>query len=715
MVLFAGMNIIDREMQVKIMNFTPRLKQILQVMLSADQAMPVKSLAEAIDVSKRTVQRELEYINSSLEGYEIVFRSKTGVGVWLEGEPEEKARLLREISQGDTYDAANREERRKRLILEILKDKGLKKLYYYSSQFKVSEATISGDLEAIESWLNQYHLHITRKPGSGIMIEGSEENYRRAIRVFVDENMDAPFVEEIYNPENDRRKKHELLKKSGVTQILDDEILERVIDCIGRVNAPVMDTLTETSYTGLVIHVAIAVSRIQKNEMIEEEADWMKDMVEDPDYDLARLIVKALEEEFQIPVPPVEVAYICLHLKGAKHEKIHVDGQRLLDFENKELQALLNEMINAFDREKAYYLRQDEEFIQGLLAHLQPTLVRILHDMQIHNPVLDDIQKNYQDIYQRCVKVAEVLEKWTGKEIPDTEIGFLTVHFGAAMVRLEDKKEKIRPVVMGVVCSSGIGISRLMSSKLEKTFKDRVQITAYGKNDITPYIAGKTDFFVSSLNLDKVDIPVVYVNPLLNETDMEEIRRMVYRYQRMPEKHKEASSFSYQMEEINLMAAQINMVIKHMEFFKVDHDISFGEMLIAVSEKLSPYSDRREMIREDIKKREQIATQVFAELGFALLHARTKGVIRPSFTVCMTKDLQEFRNPYFKGVKAVFAMLLPDDDNVKINSGILGYISSMLVENTHFMDVVSRGDKEEIRDTLSRGLKQYFTEYLTGL
>lgn len=180
------------------MDFTPRMKQIFQVLLKEEEAIPVKTLAQKVGVSKRTVQRELEYIESALKTYEIRFMSKTGVGVWLEGSGEEKGRLLMDISEGDDYDVSNRENRRKRLILEILKEKGLKKLFYYSSQFGVSEATISGDLEAVEEWLNRYGLFVNRKPGSGISVEGSEDDYRRAIRAFINENMDTQAVREAY-------------------------------------------------------------------------------------------------------------------------------------------------------------------------------------------------------------------------------------------------------------------------------------------------------------------------------------------------------------------------------------------------------------------------------------------------------------------------------------------------------------------------------------
>ena len=693
------------------MNITPRMKQIFQSLLNETEPVSVKNLAETIGVSKRTVQRELEYTASSLKGYDITFMSKTGVGVWLEGTEDEKQRLREALSEKDDYDVGNRELRRKKLILELLREKGLKKLFYYSSRFKVSEATISSDLEAAETWLKQYGLTINRKPGSGISVEGSEEDYRRAIRVFVNENIDTRVLREAYEAESEPER-YAGLKKSNIGQILNDNIMSRVMDCITGMNNDRMLNLTENSYVGLVIHISIAINRILKNEVLDTTPPWVEEMEEDDDLCLARAIVHELEEEFEIQIPKIEVSYICLHIKGAKHEKLQWKGTDGKESENRELHQIVNEMIDAFDPEKSWALKQDEEFLQGLLAHLQPTLVRLNHGMQIRNPVLDEICSGYPDIYKKCIQVGKILERWTGKSVPPEEIGFLTVHFGAAIVRMENKKEQLRKVQIGVICSNGIGISRLMSSKLERVFKDRVQLTAYGKKDITPYITSKTDFFVSSISTEITDVPVIYVNPLLNEEDMEKIRRSVYQYERIPEKQRKADQVTLQLEEINLVAAQINLVIKYMEFIKTDENISFEELLIAVSERLSPYSDRRELIREDIMKRERISSQIFAEFGFALLHTRTKGVVRPGFHVCMTRKLENFRDPYFKGIRVVFVMLVPVDDNLRINNEILGHISSTLIEDFHFLDVILRGEKEEIRDELSRCLKQYFNKYI---
>lgn len=695
------------------MNISSRAKQILKILLTEEEAIPVKSLAEKIGVSKRTTQRELEYISSYLKGYEIKYFSKTGVGIWLEGTQEEKKRLLSFLCQEESQDVPGKEERRKRLILEILKEKGLKKLFYYSSQFGVSEATASTDLEAIGKWLAGFGLDIKRKPGSGVYVEGTEENYRRAIREFIYSNLDTRLLRESYENTDEIPEEYSYARRSGIDGILDENIIKRVMECINNIDDERIGSLTENSYMGLVIHISIAINRIMKNEVIEESPKIENDIVKDLDYPFAQKIASSLEEYFAITIPEIEITYIWLHIKGSKHEKVQYGTSQLAA--GGQIRQLVNEMIDAFDKENAYLIKQDDEFLQGLLAHLQPTIIRLVHGMQIHNPMLEDIKKGYVELYQKCENVAMVLGKSLGKEVPPEETGFLTVHFGAAMVRLEGRKEKLRTVYTGVVCSSGIGISRLMSSKLKKVFKNKMVVSTYGKNDVTPYIIGKTDFFISSIPLEIDDIPVLYVNPLLNEKDMDEIRHLFYKYERLPQKHEETGAFQEQLSQINQMAAQIKMLLKYMGFFKVNGNITFDELLVMAGEEISPYSDRREMIREALQRREEISSQIFAELGFALLHARTKGVVRPEFTICATHDRKPFKDPYFKGIQVVIIMLVPEDENVSINNEIMGYISSLLVEEEDFVNMLYSGEKEEIRSMLSAYLKEFFNQYISKI
>lgn len=695
------------------MNMTPRMKRIIIAMLQEDRIIAVKELAEKVGVSKRTIQRELDGGKDCFSDYELTFEAKTGKGVWISGSLEEKQRMLADLTGEDNYDVSDREDRRKRLILEILKEKGLKKLFYYASQFQVSEATISTDLEAVEGWLSTHQLRVVRKPGSGIEIQGTEKDYREAIRAFIEENLDTKMLREAY--EINRTWVDEKQYKSNFGQVLDDDIFKRVVNCIAGMENQRVLTLTESSYTGLILHVSIAISRILKDEIMEQPEQWQEQMPRDEDYILAEEIAKKLSREFQVEIPAIETAYICLHIKGAKHQNIEWNGSKSVEMERKELLELVNGMINAYDEELSYSLKQDNEFIQGLLAHLQPTFIRLVYDMKISNPMLSDIKESYPEIYEKSRCAAQVLSQWMQKPVPEEEIGFLTIHFGAAQVRLEGKKESLRQVSVGIVCASGIGISRLMLSKLEKLFKDRIHMETYGKNDLTPRVLEKTDFFVSSIAFPQEEGDVVLVNPLLSGEDVDEIRQKIYHYERMPKKEQEETYFTMELEKVSQMAAQIKTVLRYVEVYSVEPEISFDSLVRAIAGEMSPYQDRREAIQRAIHAREQLGSQIFAEFGFALLHTRTEGVTRPTFTVWMPKGEKYFVDPYFKGIQVVFVMLLPVDDNIKMNSEILGFISSTLIEDYDFFLTMTGGNVADIKRHLSSELQKFFNQYLNKI
>lgn len=700
------------------MSFSPRLRQILLIMLREDEVKSVKKLAEEIQVSKRTVQRELEFTNSSLSKYGITMQSRTGMGIWLEGEEVDKQKLLLDLQKEDVLDALDKDERRKRLILEVLKDRSPKKLYYYGNIFSVSEATISKDMEVIEKWFEKFDLKVIRKQGYGVELEGSEKNYRFAVRKFIDENIDSEIIKNLFEG-HDRTIFDVIGNKEGdnIYNLLNDNILKQVVTCFLSIKDKRIHRLTDNSYIGLILHVTIAINRILQKEIIEENNDLKEKLQGDEDYNLALLIVNSLEEEFQIEIPDIEIAYICLHIKGSKMQHISKDGNsEEKQSEKEEMLGFINQMIDIYDNELSYELKQDEEFIVGLLAHLQPTFVRLRNKMNISNPLLDQIKETYPTIFEKCTKVGGLIEKEYDFKVPEAEIGFLAMHFGAAIVRIENQRESKRKVDIGIVCASGIGISRLMLSKLKRFLKERATIITYGKDDLNPEELGQLDFLISSISLSNINADVIYVSPLLVEKDLEMIDSKVRSYERKPKIRRDnTTEFSVQLSRINYMTTQIKTMIKEFQCLRVDNNISFEELLFAVTEKITPYIDKQNIIQRDIKRREMIATQVIPEYDFALLHTRTKGVFKPSFTVCLTKDLGSYMDPFFQSIHAVIVMLLPDDSHVEDNRELLGHLSVSLVEDSAFLTVIRGGDKEVIRDNIEGRLKKFFNIYIENL
>ena len=58
--------------------------------------------------------------------------------------------------------------------------------------------------------------------------------------------------------------------KFSICGLLDQDIVKKVILCLGSIHHPIIDQMTDYSYTGLIIHIAIAISRILQKEAIKE-------------------------------------------------------------------------------------------------------------------------------------------------------------------------------------------------------------------------------------------------------------------------------------------------------------------------------------------------------------------------------------------------------------------------------------------------------------
>lgn len=697
------------------MEFTPRVRQLLAILLTQEDVIPVKNLAAKIHVSKRTVQRELDYIHYILRNHDIELCTKTGLGIWIEGEESKKQKLLTQLENQKQNDFTDKTERRKGLMLELLKDQTPKKLYYYANLFSVSEATIGKDLEYVESWFLKYHLTILRKPGYGVILQGSEKDIRIAIREFIAKYMDTPVLIHLYESNEISTPKAIGVKDiKDRYQLLNEDILKQVGICFASIPDERIKRLTQDSYIGLILHVTIAVERVLGGEIIENNPELLEQLKQDEEYNLALLIVHSLEKEFAIDIPDIEIAFICLHIKGSKLQRADktIRKDDTSQKQQEEYNELIQKMIVVYDEQMAYMLAADDDFVFGLGAHLRPTLVRLQNRMPIENPHLEEIKQTYADVYVRCVKVAKFLENTLGLEIPEPEIGFLAIHFGAAMVRLESEIEKKRIVNLGLVCASGIGISRLMASRLQKFLKTKAKLTTYGKDELTPFVLKQNDFFVSSIDLQEIDADILSVSPLLPEEDLLRIEEKVQQYAVTANHRAENFEFTKQMEKINDLAGRIKEILKNFFCLEVASEVTFQQLLEAAASNITPFKETQSYVIEAILKREEIATQRISELGIMLLHASVHGIYQTGFYVCVPQKNGKFTDSYLQSMDAAVIMLLPENEYKHENSQLLGYLSESLLEDKTFLSEIRAGNEIHIKSHLTRLLKQYFNKYL---
>lgn len=694
------------------MIFSPRLSNLLLILAKYDGYITTNELASQINTSKRTVSRELENINKILSKYNLELEKKTGLGIRLNGSSEDKQKFISILDNENEVDITDKETRRKRLILEILKDTQAKKLYYYSNMFRVSETTISHDMEKISPWFEKHNLKLIRKQGYGVYIEANEKDYRKAITKFINENIEDSSLIEVFR--NSDRKieidKFMLLNnKDSIYNLINKDILNKVILAIKSISDKKISLMTESSYIGLIIHLSIAIDRILKHEKIEIDNELEQKLKNDDEYKISKKIAKSLEEEFQIKIPAPEISYICIHIKGAKLQYIDKE-QTSEDFitDNYDLTNMILKMIDRYDSVSANELKADRELIEGLVVHLQPTLIRLKYKLEIINPLLKQIKAEYPSIFENSKKAASVISDKYGYSIPEDEIGFLAMHFGASVLRLNNRKINIRKVDIAVVCASGIGISFLISSKLKNVFKDRITVTTYAKDEINQDILDSVDILVSTFDLDYITQKSITINPLLLEKDLNKIRKQIEHCSYTEKDYKkETNDFLEQLEDIKPVVNDITFITNNFTISYIDENITFDNLIKEVSFKFG--ANKHKIIYDDLTAREKISTQVVKEYKFVLLHSRTYGVDKPIFCAVLPKT-ENFTNEYFKLAQAVIVMLVPKNSN-RQQIEIMGSLSSALVEDENFLNSIKQAKQDKVKSYIKSKLKKYLINY----
>ena len=267
---------------------------------------------------------------------------------------------------------------------------------------------------------------------------------------------------------------------------------------------------------------------------------------------------------------------------------------------------------------------------------------------------------------------------------------------------------------IGIVCASGFGVARLMMTRLEKYLSDKAFLKAYGRDELTPESVLETDFFVSTMNLDAYGVDYLIVSPLITGSDLASIehKMMDYSHLRRAAEHED---FLEALDRIAFATQEIRSLLQHFQAYAVAANVSFRELLLFLGLKITGSTARANQIVDAVTEREKLYSQIFPDMGFALLHCRTKAVEEAVFVTCAPKSGGSFTDPYFKEIRSVVMMLSPMDDHRREHADVLGSISAAFVTNPHFLNAVCIGSEPQIRAELTKELKQYYQGVLRRL
>lgn len=668
--------------------FPPRLQQILLLVLGAEQPTPVGNLAERLQLSKRTIYRELAHADKILAEYNLLLQKKPKQGIFVAGLSENKNNLLAMLNSSALIDPRNIEERQKKLIYELLIQDEPQKIYLFSKLLQVSESTVNHDLGDVDKWFAQNDILLVRKPGLGMYLLYQEENYRKACMRYIYQNAQNAMT--------------------ALYEFVERETVDKVVDAVSQTRHKKLENMADFSYLEIIIFLSLAIRRISIGKSL---CNWLSippDEKETENYQFAQQAIGHMQQKLKIAIPDIEVEYFYVYIKGAKNQ--HIDSDSPIG--SIDLLGVIYEMVNQYEPSIAFDLKNDSDFINGLAAHLNPTVIRIQSGHKIYNPFQNEIMKQYPDIYAKTKKAAEVLKEALHCDIPEDEIGLLALHFGGACVRLELSTRFNRKANVGVVCASGIGISTLLSSRLAHIFHNKINVRQLSLPELDRLGAYEIDIVISTLPLPLPENAYLQVQPMLTEEDIKSIDRKIDLYihqgDNAAKKYTDTDLISC-MDTINLVSTDIGSILRSFRLHFAEEAISFDELFILAGSLAAQNDSDKWIIYDAFIERERLSTQMIPEFEILFLHAKSAIIKKSIFLLIRAKD-RGFTQQQLSGIRCVIVMLIPE--NHPHRTLPLAAISSEIFDNEDFLAAIKKEEECQIRKRIEKILNNYLLEFM---
>ncbi|WP_051624245.1 BglG family transcription antiterminator [Clostridium akagii] len=496
-----------------------RCAKILYHIINEQEPIKLIELSEMFKVSMRTIRYDIEKIDEFLLSNDLTpigKNSNLGISYMVNKEHIKKLKVLICNKKFNEY-ILNSDERVSYILLSMFESNEYVVIDTLAESIKVSRSTIINDLKKVRKWLKDHKLKMQAIPSKGIKIIGNEKYYRSAILYLLFESLKFIGTDSISKTETINPK----MLNEKFNNIFDDLDIEVIKETVGIAEKQLNKYLLDESYSSLVLHIALAIKRIQFGKDIHMSSNELKILKVSNEFSVASVMVKTLEEKFNINFPIDEVGYITLHLlsgkENSKKSEIHKDVNWV------QIEALSSKIIENVGKQMGVDFGDNDEIYEGLLKHLIPTIYRLKNNLPLYNPMLNEIKEQYSLMFDKVRSSIEPLEKFIGQKIPDEELGYITLHFGAAYERKKNKHKAVYNVIL--ICSTGVGTSKLLESRLNSEFHNFRIIENVSSHQVKFMNLEKIDLILSTIPLEYFYKPILIVSPMLPDKDIEKINK----------------------------------------------------------------------------------------------------------------------------------------------------------------------------------------------
>lgn len=673
------------------MYFSIREKKILSLLLDYPNGITSEELQDILQVSKRTVYREISSIEKTIKSQDIQIIKPRGAGYRIVGETVNLENLRQQLEEKQAEQFTDNVQRQSAIVCSLLLLDEVETVEGLAIDFKVSPATITSDLAVIEKSLIDYRLELQRLKGRGIQIVGREKQRRQLLGNLIYNGVSEfdffQFIDSLDEPE--MTTDNFFLKLLSQSSLL---LARRIFE---QISQQAFEQVTDNQLQRVLILLALSIDRMKQDRFVEVEQE---NKAKPESMQIASQIMIKVATTLKKAIPPQEVRFFAFQLEGVNYKK---PQNIFIDSFDVELSYKIKELIRLVSEATELDFRKDEQLFTDLSAHISAALKRNLTVLQsANNPLLQKIREKYQTLAAAIVKNLAVV--FPDHHFTADELGYVVIHFATSLERHPGG----RALSALVLCSSGIGTARILESRIHKYLTEIEQVQVAKISEMNQLDYKSYDLILATVFLPGFQLPYKVISPLLLEDEITEIKEYIKTLH--PDKTIETTVEPLQepseaFGEIYETMRVANNLLQNFDVKAIQAQETIEQTLAEIIEPLQGtiVSDAQ-LVTEKVIKRYLVAPIGVPKTNFALFHCADKHVKEPLFTIYDLDQKFLIQGMDKKSIELTrVLLLLAPDPMPESQQSLLGKISSSVIESDLNTEIYKFGNKEIIYQLLS--------------
>lgn len=493
---------------------TNQERRLLQVLTEESHYLSAESLAASLKVSRRSVYNYLNNVSRKLISVGIEPpRNINGSGYYLTSGSKLCVKDLLNVKDGGSDRLVHRvqfTDRRNILLLSLFAGEHDITISQLMNITGVTRNTVISDLARIRKELNENQIDLVGTK-EGHSLKGKELTIRNYFQVNFTDLMDGYDWIHKYQADN--------LLFEGKDTVGLNTMLNDWIHLVERQSER---AFSDDAVRMIESYYAFVLKRILSGCFIPQDSfpsnlDDRRELRSKKEFGLASNLLAQVGVE--VASHDAESLYLeSLLMSG----QLHSVGSDERDNVKTKVYKAAVEVVESFQQITGFSFYDRSQLTSELYVHLLSTYYRVKYHRQYRDGMVKAIEENYPDIYTYTELSIRPFEKLNNHPLNENELSLIAIYFGSQMYQDESR---IGSALL--VCSTGLGTSRMLKAQLESAFKGVKFVGPITKRNYNSMVQISESIVLSTIPLDKKNKEVLVLNPIMNDQEINELTKQL--------------------------------------------------------------------------------------------------------------------------------------------------------------------------------------------